>query len=110
GNRAAAQAPVIARTSPQAVAPGETTDIVVTGSNLAGATTLWTSFGAPATLAPNVADNGQDAARVVFRVTAPAENSLGLHGIRVVTPTGVSSLKLFLVDDLPSVAETGGNN
>lgn len=105
-----AQAPAIARTTPQAIAPGQTADVVVTGSNLAGATALWTSFGEPAGLSPDVADNGQNAGQVVFRVSAPAENSLGIHGIRVVTPGGVSSLKLFVVDDLPSVAETGGNN
>ena len=92
------------------MAPGETADVVVTGSNLAGATSLWTSFGEAAVLAPDVENNGQDAGRVVFRVSAPAENSLGIHGIRVVTPGGVSSLKLFVVDDLPSVAEAGGNN
>ncbi|MFO1092360.1 MAG: PPC domain-containing protein [Planctomycetaceae bacterium] len=105
-----AQAPTIARTTPQAVAPGQTADIVVSGGNLAGATSLWTSFGAPAALTPDKAGNGTDAASATFRVTAPAENSLGIHGIRVVTPGGVSSLKLFVVDDLPSVAEAAGNN
>ncbi|MEX0586992.1 MAG: PPC domain-containing protein, partial [Pirellulales bacterium] len=105
-----AQAPAISRAAPQAIAPGQTTDVVLTGSNLAGATSLWTSFGEAASLAPDVENNGQDAGRVVFRVSAPAENSLGIHGIRVVTPGGVSSLKLFVVDDLPTVAEAGGNN
>lgn len=104
------QAPSISRTSPQAVAPGQSADIVVTGGNLAGATALWTSFGEPAALTPDKPGNGTDAGSVSFRVTAPAENSLGIHGIRVVTPGGVSSLKLFVVDDLPSVAEAGGNN
>lgn len=107
---ASGQSPAISRTAPQAVAPGQSADVVVTGSNLAGATSLWTSFGEAASLAPDVENNGQDAGRVVFRVAAPAENSLGIHGIRVVTPGGVSSLKLFVVDDLPSVAEAGGNN
>lgn len=104
---ASAQAPAISRTTPQAVAPGQTADIVVTGSNLAGATSLWTSFGEPASPTP---DMPGDAGRAVFRVTAPAENSLGIHGIRVVGPGGVSSLRLFVVDDLPSVAEASGNN
>ena len=69
---AVAQAPAIARTTPQAVAPGQTADITVTGSNLTGATSLWTSFGEPAALAPDVENNGQDAGRAVFRVSAPA--------------------------------------
>jgi len=102
-----AQAPAISRTTPQAVAPGQTTDVVITGSNLAGATSLWTSFGEPAAPTPDVPG---DAGKATFRITAPADNSLGIHGIRVVTPGGVSSLKLFVVDDLPSIAEPGGNN
>lgn len=105
-----AQAPSIARTTPQAVAPGQSLDVVVTGGNLAGASSLWTSFGDPAPLTPDLAGNGQDAGKTSFRVTAPAENSLGVHGIRVVAPGGASSLKLFLVDDLPTIAEAGGNN
>lgn len=105
-----AQAPSISRLSPQAVGPGQTVDVTVTGGNLAGATELWTSFGERAPLSPDVADNGSNAGSVVFRVTAPAEGSLGIHGVRVTTPGGVSSLKAFVVDDLPSIAEAGGNN
>lgn len=108
GSSGLAQAPSITSTSPRAIAPGETRDVTVTGGNLAGATELWTSFGERAPLSPDVENNGQDAARVVFRVTAPAE-AIGIHGVRVTTPNGVSSLKLFVVDDLPTVAEAGGN-
>ncbi len=104
------QAPAISTLSPMAIAPGQTLDVAVSGSNLAGATELWTTFGDRAALSPDVANNGQDAGRVVFRVVAPATAVPGLHGVRVTAPGGVSSLKLFVVDDLPTVVEAGGNN
>ena len=107
-NTGSGQAPSITATTPRAIAPGETRDITVTGGNLTGATELWTSFGERAPLSPDVENNGQDAGRTVFRVTAPAD-AIGIHGVRVTTPGGVSSLKLFVVDDLPTVAEAGGN-
>jgi Bacterial pre-peptidase C-terminal domain len=102
--------PSVATTSPLAVPPGQTVDVTLNGGNLAGAQQMWSTFGGEAVLSPDVENNGQDAAKVVFRVTAPAETALGIHGIRVVTPGGVSSLRPLLVDDLLTVAEAGGNN
>lgn len=107
--RAAAQAPSIAFTSPQAVRPGGTTDVTLTGSNLSGPVRLWTSFPAEAVLSPDVADNGKNAGQIVYRITVPAEAPVGVHGIRVLTATGLSPIRLFVVDDLPSVSQVGNN-
>lgn len=109
GSAVLAQAPTIAGTTPQAVAPGAATTIKVRGGNLAGATQLWTSFGAAAELAPDVMGNGTNAAEVTYRVTVPSNVPCGVHAVRVATPGGASAMRLVLVDDLPSVASVGSN-
>lgn len=53
--------------------------------------------------------NGKQAASVQFALTVPPEAPVGIHGVRVYSPRGVSNLKLFCVDDLPNVAEAAGN-
>src|SRR5262245_28894192 len=53
------QAPAISTLSPMAIAPGQTLDVAVSGTNLAGATELWSTFGDRAALSPDVANNGQ---------------------------------------------------
>ncbi len=108
GTSAAFAEPQITGTSPRAVRPGEAVDLTITGKDLAGATSLWTSFSAEVSLAPDVKDNGQQSDRVVFRVKAAA-NALGVGAVRVVTPTGVSPLRLIVVDDLPSVPQDSAN-
>lgn len=106
---AQAQVPSITTTSPQAAAPGKSIDVTIRGANLAGATKLWTSFAAEATLSPDVKDNGKNAAQVVYRIDVPDTTTPGIHGIRIVTPGGVSPLKLFVVDDLSSLAQNRAN-
>ncbi len=102
--------PKITGVSPAAVKPGEAVDLTITGSDLANATALWTSFPAEVSLAPDIKDNGKQADRVVYRVKATDPAVLGVQAIRVVSPAGVSSLKLLLVDDIPSAAQQAGNN
>jgi len=104
-----AQTPTITSTTPRAVSPGSTVDVTVRGSNLVGVTKLWTSFPCQAVLSPDVKDNGKNAASVVFKVTVPANASVGVHAIRVASPNGISKLKLLAVDDLPTVAQAAGN-
>ena len=101
--------PQITGMSPGAAKPGEAVDVTITGKELAGASQLWTSFPAEVSLAPDVKDNGTLADRVVFRVKATDPNLVGVHGVRVVSPNGISPLSFFVVDDLPSLAQTGGN-
>ena len=105
-----AQVPSISGTSPQAVVPGEATDVVVNGANLVGAAKLWTSFSAEAALTPDVKDNGANAAQTSWRINVPKETAVGIHAVRVAGPGGVSALKLVMVDDLKSVAQAAGNS
>jgi hypothetical protein len=100
-------APAVTTTAPQAVAPGQQVDVKLRGSGLAGASQLWTQFGAAAQLTPDVKDNGKNAAEVTWRLKVPADVPVGIHGLRVAGPSGVSSLKLIMVDDLPSVTAAG---
>ncbi len=104
-----AQAPSISYTLPSAVKPGQPTDVTVYGANLADAKGMWTSFPGAVELAPDVPKNGQDKSKVVYRITAPAESPLGVGGLRVATTKGVSNLRLVMIDDLPSEAESGKN-
>jgi hypothetical protein len=110
GEVAMAQAPPsISSTQPGAVSAGGTTKLKVRGGNLVGAADFWTSFGGELKMAGDVKDNGKNAAEVTWDVTLPAGTPVGIHGIRVATPGGVSALKLILVDDLPSLAQAAGN-
>ncbi len=104
-----AQVPSITSTIPQAVEPGKATDVKLRGGNLVGAADVWTSFPSEGALTPEIEKNGENAAEVTWRLNIPADAPIGIHGIRVATPGGVSGLKLILVDDLPSVAQAAGN-
>lgn len=106
---AAAQTPSISRTEPQGLPPGGTVDVKLRGGNLAGAAELWTSFSGEAILAPDLKDNGKNNGEVVYRVSVPKDVPVGIYGLRVATPGGVSPLKLIAVDDLPSVPQAGDN-
>lgn len=104
-----AQAPSISAISPRAVTPGETADVTLRGTNLAGDTQLWTSFPCEAALAPEIEGNGTKSDQVVFRLAVPANASLGIHALRVATPGGVSPPRLIVLDDLSSVSQQGDN-
>ena len=98
-----AQTPVINRGVPSAVAPGKATEVVLHGAGLARPTAVWTSVGATTDLA-GIGDD-----RTACRFTLPPEAQVGIYGVRVATAGGVSNLHLFMADDLPTVAERGGN-
>ena len=90
--------PSVSSTQPGAVAPGAATKLKVRGGNLVGAADFWTSFGGQLGLAGDVKDNGKNAAEVTWDVTLPPGTPVGVHGIRVATPGGVSAMKLIMVD------------
>lgn len=102
---AVAQPPNLGYPQPLAVRPGETQDVVFSGGELVGASQLVVNFPATIELSPDVKDNGKDKGRVSFRIATPADVCPRIVSARVVTPSGVSPLRLFLVDDLPSVRE-----
>lgn len=109
-SRLTSAAPTISSLSPQAVTPGSQTDVILKGSELAGAKGLWTSFSCSSELTPDVKDNGTNAAQATWRLNVPADTPVGIHGIRIAGPAGVSPLRLIMVDDLPSVAQAAGTS
>jgi hypothetical protein len=102
--------PSIVSTSPEAAAPGQSVDVKIRGANLAGPTQIWTSFPVEAVLPTEIAGNGTNAAEIMYRMKVPADAPLGVHGIRVATAAGISNLKLFALDDLPSVVQAKPSN
>ncbi|HUY32333.1 MAG TPA: PPC domain-containing protein [Pirellulales bacterium] len=106
-----AQPPAVSHTQPSAALPGQATDIVVYGGNLAGAAHVWTTLAptAKVELTPGVEGNGTKADNVSYRVTLPADAPVGIYALRLATPGGVSSPKLFMIDDLPTVIDNGAN-
>jgi hypothetical protein len=100
---ATAQIPVIQYTSPGAISLKKSTDVIFVGENLGGATELWTSFASETVLKSN------DATRAVFELALPKEAQPGIGAVRLATTNGVSSWRLILIDDLPTVAENESN-
>lgn len=105
-----AQPPALTFSVPGAVAPGAPTDLTLFGGNLAGPTGIWSNLpGAKIELTPGVEANGTKADQVVYRFTLPPETPVGVYALRLATGKGVSSARLLLVDDLPSVSDNGAN-
>ena len=104
--RGQAAIPVVSSTLPQAAVPGQTVDVKLRGGNLAGPTELWTSFPVEAVLPADITGNGTNAAEVTYRLKVPANAPMGIHGLRLATPQGLSNLRLIALDDLPSVVQT----
>ncbi len=107
--RGMAQPPTISLTTPLAVKPGQVNDLKIQGANLAGPTQLWTSFTAQSVLAPEVANNGMNAAECVYKVTVPSDVPVGIYGVRIANAGGTSPMRLVVVDDLTSVGQAAGN-
>ena len=91
---AGAQDPKINFIEPAAIAPGKTTRIALHGDNVETNWTLWTSFACEA--------NGDE-------ITLGSQATVGIAAIRAVTPKGVSSFHLLMIDDLPTIKESGSN-
>ena len=108
GPSAFAQAPAISAVTPRGLAPGQSIAVTIRGERLTGAKGLWTSFPAEIALA-TIEKNGTEPGQVVFQITPKADAPLGIHGIRVQTPAGISPLYAVMLDTLPVVAETGSH-
>lgn len=107
-----------ARAQPQAgfvvplgLNPGQTTELTVFGAGQGGGPALWTSFPATAELAKPADADGKDAGAAVYRVTVPQEVPPQIGVVRVYSPYGVSAnVRAVLIDDLPTVMESGDNH
>jgi hypothetical protein len=89
--------------APPALSKGHTNRIALIGEELAGATGLWTSLPANQVSATLVEPSGDGLA--TFDVKVAIDAPVGLYGLRVATASGLSNVKLFLIDDLPVVNE-----
>lgn len=104
-----AQAPALTGATPSACLPGQSVDIALTGTALAKPTNLWTNIPGSVTLAPDVKGNGTQAGQVVYRFAIPAGAPIGIYGLRIATGQGVSSPKLLMIDDIPTLPEKAAN-
>src|SRR5262245_34828626 len=106
---AQAQAPSISFLSPSGGQRGTAVDVTVNGAGLTGVSSIWTDLPISATIPQEIANNGKEAGKVVVRLQIPAEAPVGIGGVRVVTPKGISNLRLFMIDDLQLVPKAGTN-
>jgi hypothetical protein len=101
--------PAIKHITPGALTPGKTTEISLHGTKLDGDVHVWTSF--PAHVETTSADTNQkERTQLTCKVTVGAGVAVGIGGIVVATPSGVSDIAYVMIDDLPSVADNGQNH
>ncbi|MFM8536592.1 MAG: hypothetical protein ACKOES_00765 [Planctomycetaceae bacterium] len=100
--------PAVTGVSPGAVVPGTTVELTLRGSQLDEPLAIWTSFPATISLRPPTAETSGGTERRLA-VTLAKDVPLGVGGIVVANAEGIADPVLLMVDDLPSVAEAGGN-
>jgi hypothetical protein len=93
--------------SPPSLSRGKTSRITLVGTELGGATRLWTSL-PPKAVETTLIESSRDD-QAVFEVKVSPDAPLGICGLRLATSSGLSNVKLFLIDDLPAVAERAAN-
>lgn len=99
------QVPKLTYVSPSAVAPGQTVDVTLFGSDLTNPTAVWNSLptGSKVELSKDIAKNGESKTQVTYRVTTPKEAPVGAYAVRLATAGGASNVKVLLVDDCPTL-------
>src|SRR5262245_58501798 len=83
------QAPTLAISGPCGMQRGTKQEILLTGTNLAGPTQLWTSFPGHVTI-PTENNNGKDNAKLRVVLEVPKDAPLGFHTLRLATARGLS--------------------
>lgn len=101
-------APVLNMPFPMGAQRGAAIDLLLNGGKLADPTGFWIGFPAKITI-PTTDKNGTDNANLKVRLEVPADAPLGIHACRVANKMGISNLRLFCVDDLPTVVEVDAN-
>ena len=101
--------PSLSFTSPSAVQPGQTVEVTLHGTKLDDPLQVWTSFPAQVELVAGAADAKDQTSRVC-KVTVDSTIPVGIGGLVVGSPAGVSDVALVMIDDLPSVADNGANH
>ncbi len=107
GASGALAGPFVEHLSPPSLSRGQTTRLTLVGSELRGATGLWTSLAANDVVATLVEPSGDD--RATFDVKVDRSVPIGIYGLRLAGRSGLSNVKLFLIDDMPVVTEREPN-
>ncbi len=102
--------PTIAKVMPGSVRPGETTEVRIEGAKLNGAVRVWTSFAASVEIVSGDPKSKDEVKHVTCRLTLSPNAPVGIGGIVVATPTGVSDVSYVMIDDLKTVAEAADNH
>jgi hypothetical protein len=102
-----ADPPAIKGISPFGAPRGQTTELTISGDNLAGSPQWIAPF--PFAIDP-ASIKSTDAGKWVAKVTVSPDVPLGVYPIRVQTEGGLSNPFLFSVGQLPQVAEKEDNN
>jgi hypothetical protein len=112
----APQAPTLTTPANLGGKPGETVEVVLTGTNLADPVAVVLGFPGKATILAEDTPGkgrgkgkGKESAGLRVKVDVPDDCPAGMHTMRVVTRQGVSNFRPFVVDDLPVVAESDSN-
>jgi hypothetical protein len=98
------QAPTLAPLPNFGLQRGTSIEMVLTGTNLQETTGLWSSFGGKWTVVDN-----KTPTQLKVKLEVPKDAPLGYHFVRIATKRGMSNARLFCLDDLPEVAESGSN-
>jgi len=100
--------PAVTAVAPGAVTPGKTVELTLQGSKLDDPLNVWASFPGKIELVPLKEPKPGQTTRTV-KVTLEANVPVGIGGLIVATPDGVTDPILLMVDDLASVADDGKN-
>lgn len=100
-------APRLLTTTPMGAQVGQTLEVVLTGDNLDGATSLTFSH-AGITAVPQKDDQGNEVSNT-WVVSVAKDCPLGVHDAHVMTRLGMSSARAFTVGSLPEVTRTAAN-
>lgn len=101
--------PSLSHATPAAVQPGQAIEVTLHGGKLDDPLKVWSSFPAKIELLPGPKD-AKDQANRKCKVTVEGNIPVGIGGLIVGSPAGVSDVLLVMVDDVPSVADNGANH
>jgi hypothetical protein len=102
------QAPTLNTCLPVGIERGKPAELLLTGTNLVGATGL--SLGAGTPVNYTLPRDGKDSAKLTVQLTAAPNTPLGLYPLRLATRRGLSNVQLVAVDDVPQVTKNDKNN
>jgi len=101
--------PSLSHSVPGAVQPGNTLELTLHGDKLDGPLQIWTSFPAKVEILPGP-EGATDQKSRTCKLTLESGVGLGIGGLLVGSPAGVSDVLLLPVDDLTSVPDSGSNH